>query len=82
MNPPDAPAFESPADSPQPARSKPGRDQDEVKLSLHVIQKYRFNERRYIHLFKCMIEAQRLKCTFFNFIGWATSKAQQDVWMG
>lgn len=29
MNPPDAPAFESPADSPQPTRSKPGRDQDE-----------------------------------------------------
>lgn len=55
MNPPDAPAFESPADSPQPARSKPGRDQDEVKPSLHVIQKYRFNERRYIHLFKFLL---------------------------
>nr|XP_022331566.1 intraflagellar transport protein 43 homolog A-like isoform X2 [Crassostrea virginica] len=28
-NPPDAPAFESPADSPQPTRSKAARDQDE-----------------------------------------------------
>ncbi|XP_048733801.1 intraflagellar transport protein 43 homolog [Ostrea edulis] len=29
MNPPDAPAFESPADSPQPSRSQPARDPDE-----------------------------------------------------
>jgi hypothetical protein len=43
MNPPDAPAFESPADSPKPTRAQPAKDLDEVvtyQVMLYDVLKY------------------------------------------